>query len=104
MISEPASKNGTTIWRPFVRSYDDAELSVMAFATVEDVYSALDVIVKGALRGMPFGIPGYNSLVVPKDAVHYFTDAGLRFEESKLLRHDELTGEELDAMRKQFIY
>lgn len=98
-----ATQNGAA-WRPFLSSYDEGELSVMTFHAKEDAYTALDMVWKGVLRGMPFGIPGQNSLVVPHEAVHRFSDAGLKFEETKLLTHGELTAEELNELRKQSIY
>jgi len=100
----PKDRKGTVSWRPFLRSYDDSDLRVLAFATIDDAYTALDIVCKGDLRGMPFGIPGNNSLVVPNESVKWFSKAGLTFEESMLLMHDELTSEELNEMRKQSIY
>ncbi len=98
------SSNGTNSWRPYLSSYDDADLRVLGFKSINDAYTALDMVWKGSLRGVPFGIPGYNSLVVPKDAVKFFTEAGLPFEETKLLLHEELTSQELNELRKQSIY
>ena len=76
----------------------------MTFAPKDDAYTALDIVGKGALRGMPFGIPGSNSLIVPNDAVKYFSEAGLSFDENNLLTHDELSAEELNELRKQSSY
>jgi hypothetical protein len=98
------NQNSAPLWKPFLSSYDTSERSVLTFENKQDAYTALDLVWKGHLRGVPFGIPGYNSLVVPKEAVPYFSGQGLKFEESKLLTHDELTAEELNELRKQSIY
>ena len=93
--------SGIHQWKPSLSSYPNEEISVVTFETKQDLYKAMDFVWQNGLRGMPFGIPGYNSLVIPKEAVSYFSHAGFKFEETKLLTKDDLTPEELSEFRNR---
>jgi len=88
------NSNGVFLWRPFLSSYAKEDLTALTFPSKPDLHKAFDLI-WSRLRGMPFGIPGYNSLIVPRDAVQCFSDAGLKFDESPLLNVADLTPDEL---------
>ncbi len=93
-------QNGAWPWRPALSSYRNEEISVLTFESKQEAYRALDFRWE-KLFGMPHSLPGYNAVVVPADAVHYFSEAGLKFAESKLLTVTDLTPEELEEYRNR---
>ena len=100
----PASQNGTGPWRPFLSAYDNNEISVLTFDTDDRIYAAIDLLGQPPLRGMPFALAAGDSIAIPKEAEHYFAEAGIPFEAKGLLNADDLTAEELNELRKQSIY
>lgn len=96
--------NGEHSWRPFLSAYRNEEISVLTFDDDERIYAAIDLLGTASLHGMPYALAGGDSIVVPKAAVHHFSEAGMQFEESSLLNIDELSTDELNDLRKQSTY
>ena len=97
-------QNGACSWRPFLSAYRNEEISVLTFDDDERIYAAIDLLGNAPLRGMPFALAGGDSIVIPKEAVHLFSEAGIKFEENSLLNIDDLSAEEINELRKQSIY
>ena len=95
-----AKQNGAWPWRPFLSNYRNEEIRALTFESKEATHKAIDFMYD-KLYGMPFGLPGYHSLVIPQEAVHFFSEAGFTFEESALLTEDDLTPEELEEYRNR---
>jgi hypothetical protein len=60
---------------------------------------AIDLLWTDELRDLPHETPDGRSLVVPAEAVAYFTRAGLRFTDKKLPRAGDLPPTEIRRLR-----
>ena len=78
--ADVSKKNGRPRWKYRFDDYRTDELAWLIFPTEADEHAALDLVWVGRLQGVPFHLAGDGeSLVVPKTAVRYFTEAGIKF-------------------------
>jgi hypothetical protein len=85
-------------WRPHVSLYADQR--VLTFASDADLGSAIDLLWSEELRTLPHETPDGCSLVVPAEAVVYFSNAGLRFTEKRLRGIGDLPVGEIKRLRR----
>ncbi len=85
-------------WQPFLSQYRD--LRVLSFKSPKDLDAAIDLLWTDELRTLPHATPDGKSLVVPAEAVAYFSRAGLRFTEKKLRSISELSAMEIRRLRR----
>jgi hypothetical protein len=85
MKPKKTHKNGTATkripkWKRRPDDYRTDELSRLQFATRDDIDEAIGIVWGGKLTGMPFELgPDGMSLIVPKDSIPFFADAGVQF-------------------------
>jgi orotate phosphoribosyltransferase len=90
-------------WNRSLSTYPKAELRVLRFRSVKEIDRAIDLCWQDPnLIGVPRSIADGKTLIVPQDAVQYFSAKGLKFTVSTLLNREELTTEELADMRRKF--
>jgi len=85
----------TPAWRPSLSEY--AEQRLLSFASTKDLEAAIDLLWKPELRSLPHETPDGASIVVPSDAVEYFTRAGLNFTQRRVRSRSEVRGGDLKA-------
>ncbi len=85
-------------WGPHLSQYADQR--VLTFASDEDLGSAIDLLWSEELRDLPHETPDGCSLVVPAEAVAYFSNAGLRFTEKRLRGIGDLPFGEIKRLRR----
>jgi hypothetical protein len=85
-------------WLPNLSSYRDQR--ILTFASEKDWEAAIDLLWTDALRQLPHDTPDGKALIIPADALPYFTNAGLRFTEKRLRSLGELSPEELAIVRR----
>jgi len=78
----PGPGNSVPQWKSLLGSYP--QKSILIFASEKDLEAAIDLLWSDALRTLPHETPDGQSLVVPTEAVVYFSNAGLRFREKRL--------------------
>jgi hypothetical protein len=72
-------------WKPRLESYRASELSLLTFASDDDIDAAIEIVWVGELQRMPFNLaPDGDSLVVPANSIPYFAKAGLRFDRKQV--------------------
>jgi len=95
------SRNGSVRhpeWKPFLDSY--RELSALTFPTDAEIEKGIDLLWTEALRTLPHDLAGGYTIIVPKEAVSYFTRAGLSFHEKRAISISELPPEEAAKLRR----
>jgi hypothetical protein len=85
-------------WEPHLSQYADQRS--LTFKSPKDLDAAIDLLWTDELRNMPHHTPDGKVLVVPAEAVAYFTRAGLRFTEQKVLSVSDLSAEEIRRLRR----
>src|SRR5947209_10820056 len=70
-------------WRWPLNAYRDKQRLV--FESQTELEKAIDLLWTDDLRALPHAWPDGRSLVIPAEAVDYFTRAGLRFSAEKLI-------------------
>jgi hypothetical protein len=96
------SRNGSARlpdWKPFLDSY--RELSALTFPTDEEIEKGIDLLWTAALRTLPHDLAGGYTIIVPKEAVPYFTRAGLSFQEKRAISISELPSETAAKLRRE---
>jgi hypothetical protein len=69
-------------WAPHLSSYPDKV--VLRFLSQEHLEKAIDLLWTEELRSLPHSTAGRKTMVVPAEAVEYFSRAGLTFTTTKL--------------------
>jgi hypothetical protein len=85
-------------WKPNLDSYK--EKRILTFYSEKDLESAIDLLWTEELRELPHDTPDGKSLIMPAEAVPYFTKAGLRFKDKKLGSLKELSPQEIAQLRQ----
>jgi hypothetical protein len=85
-------------WFPHLDYYP--EQSVLQFPSDTDLEAAIALLWSDGLRTLPHDTAGRKTLVIPTEAVPYFTQAGLRFTVKRLRHMSELSPEELKTLRR----
>jgi hypothetical protein len=85
-------------WQPYLSQYTDQR--ILIFKSAKDLDAAIDLLWTPELRSLPHDTPDGNSLVVPAEAVDYFTRAGLRFTAKKVRSISDLSAEEIRRLRR----
>ncbi|MCI0463275.1 MAG: hypothetical protein L0Z62_40530 [Gemmataceae bacterium] len=87
------------IWNPHLNSYK--EKSVLTFPSQEHLGKAIDLLWADELRTLPHSTVGRKTLIVPAEAVTYFTRAGLTFTATRLRSITELPAKEVKKLRRE---
>ena len=85
-------------WKSNLDSY--REKSVLTFASEEDLAAAIDLLWTDALVTLPHDTPDGHALVIPTEALPYFTRAGIKFTAKRLRSMRELTAEDISKLRR----
>jgi hypothetical protein len=85
-------------WFPHLDYYP--EQSVLQFDDDADLDTAIDLLWSDELRTLPHDTAGRKTLIIPTEAVPYFSKAGLRFAVTRLRAMSELSPEELKTLRR----
>lgn len=88
----------TPMWKPHLSQYSDQRM--LTFGSDKDLAAAIDLLWTAKLRNLPHDTPDGRSLVVPAEAVGYFTRAGLRFTDRAVRCVSDLPAEEIRSLRK----
>src|SRR5437899_832044 len=88
-----APRSGVRPWHPHLSQYHDQR--ILTFNSDRELAVAIDLLWSDDLRNLPHETPDGNSLVVPAEAVDFFRQAGLLFEEQRALSVSELPAEEI---------
>ena len=86
-------------WRAHLAGYRDKR--VLTFGSAKDLEAAIDLLWTEALRELPHDTADGKTLIIPAEAVPYFTKAGLRFTEKRLRSLRDLSPEEVAKLRRQ---
>ena len=92
------ARDSSPSWKEHLSSYADKR--VLRFQSAADLDAAIELLWTDALRTLPHASPDGESLVVPAEAVPYFTQAGIKFTSTKLRNIGELTPEEIRRLRR----
>jgi hypothetical protein len=95
--SNGPANGAVPLWQPHLSQYADQR--ILTFKSPKDLDAAIDLLWSDALRNMPHDTPDGKTLVVPAEAIDYFTRAGLRFTERKALTVSDLSAEEIGRLR-----
>jgi hypothetical protein len=76
------------------------EQRILRFKTREDLERAIDLLWTDELRTLPHDTPDGKSLVIPAEAVRYFSEAGLQFTDRRLGSIGELSPAEIRKLRR----
>jgi hypothetical protein len=87
------------LWRPHLDSY--TEQSVLRFQSEEHLEKAIDLLWTDELRTLPHNTAGRKTLIIPAEAVEYFTRAGLTFTATRLRSVTELSPKEVKKLRRE---
>ncbi|HYV39059.1 MAG TPA: hypothetical protein VE988_25460 [Gemmataceae bacterium] len=90
--------SGVVDWKPNLCSYKDTR--ILKFDTTEDLNAAIDLLWSEPLQTLPHDTPDGRSIIVPAEAVPYFTRAGLRFVTYRLRAMSELGPNEISRLRR----
>src|SRR6266849_2049325 len=85
-------------WQANLTQYTDQRL--LTFKSTKDLDAAIDMLWTAELRGLPHETPDGKTLVIPAEAVDYFTRAGLRFTAKQVLSVSDLSAEEIRRLRR----
>jgi hypothetical protein len=85
-------------WKAHLSFYEDQR--ILKFATQEDLEAAIDLLWTPELRTLPHDTPDGKLLVIPAEAVVYFTRAGLQFVEQRVRFISELSPDEVAKLRR----
>ena len=93
-------KDGRPIpdWKPFLSQYRDKK--ILRFETDKELEAAIELLWTDALRNLPHTSYDGKSIIIPAEAVEYFTRAGLKFKATKLQSIGDLKPEEIAKLRK----
>src|SRR3954447_16222770 len=91
-------------WKESLNGYWNEELKGLTFASDKDMDAALDLLDDRRLGKIPFELAFGDSIVVPAEAVHFFTEAGLQFTLHDIIDRSQLTEEEREEYRKDRRY
>ena len=84
-------------WKPHLYYYP--EQRILRFQSEADLGAAIELLWTEELRELPHATPDGQALVVPAEAVPYFTRAGLKFTSTRLTPKGELSPEEISQLR-----
>ncbi len=85
-------------WRWPLAAYRN--LQRLVFENQDELEKAVDLLWTDELYSLPHASPDGKSIVVPEEAVEYFTRAGLKFSAEKMRSRSDLTPEETRALRR----
>jgi hypothetical protein len=85
-------------WPPFLEFY--RELVVLNFKLDKDLDAAIGLLWTDELRTLPHDTPDGKSIVIPAEAVPYFSRAGLKFTQYPLRSVGDLSPEEIAKLRR----
>lgn len=85
-------------WKPFLSQYRDKR--ILRFETDKELEAGIELLWTDALRNLPHTTYDGKSIIIPAEAVEYFTMAGLKFTATKLRSIGDLTPEEIAKLRK----
>jgi hypothetical protein len=80
---------------------DYEQLKALTFASGEEIDAAIDLLWGEDLRDLPHDLAGGDTVIVPAEAVRYFTAAGLKFTETEVLSAADLPAAELNRLRRE---
>lgn len=96
----PKSFKGTfPYWPPHLDAY--RELASLTFATREEIDKGIELLWTDELRTLPHDLTDGRTIIVPKEAVEFFKQAGLKFKERRVRRSDEVPADEMAKLRKE---
>jgi hypothetical protein len=96
----PKAMSGTfPLWPPHLDAY--RELASLTFPTHEEIDKGIELLWTDELRTLPHDLTDGYTIIVPKEAVEYFTRAGLKFKERRVRRGAEVPAEEMAKLRKE---
>jgi hypothetical protein len=85
-------------WRVHLDSYRDKQ--ILTFPSTKDLEAAIDLLWSDALRELPHDTADGKTLIVPAEAMPYFSHAGIPFTASKLRSLRDLHPEEIAKVRQ----
>jgi hypothetical protein len=85
-------------WKEHLDSYK--ELQLLRFENDRQLEAAIDLLWTDDLRFLPHDTPDGKSIIIPAEAVEFFTRAGLKFTASRLRNMGELTPEERAKLKR----
>jgi hypothetical protein len=94
---DPSAVSNGQVWKSSLCAYKDKRL--LKFATEEDLDAAIDFLWSDALEALPHDTPDSRSIIVPAEAVDYFSKAGLKFTAEKLRSISDLGPDEIARLR-----
>jgi hypothetical protein len=108
-MKNPLSKNGAPIrrngsararpkWFAHLNAYPNKKRLV--FESDRELEKAIDLLWTDELRDLPHDTPDGRSLVIPAEAVICFTRAGLKFSSKDLKSINDLSPEQIAALRR----
>lgn len=90
-------------WKRSFGSYTNVELRALKFRSVKEFERAIKLCWDYSdLKGVPRDSPDGITLIVPEEAVKYFSAKGLKFQVSSLLSAEGLPREKLAEMRRKY--
>jgi len=92
--AEVAQNQELPKWYPSLYAYKKVALK---FKTKEDFSKAMGVVCEEE-RGMPYDLVGFETVIIPENAVEYFS--GLKFKIIKVVPANEIPSERLAVLRK----
>ena len=96
--SVESSSEGPSKWRAHLASYRN--LQRLVFESDQELEKAVDLLWTDALFDLPHDSPDGESLVIPAEAVEYFSKAGLKFTAKKLMSISDFGPDEIAALRR----
>lgn len=91
--------NRSHVWQPFLGAYRD--LRAVQFAAKADFQAATKLLWSGEFPRPPFDLVGYETIIVPAEAVSYFREQGLNFTETAVLSAGDLPAEKINKLRRE---
>ena len=103
MVNGQGRKSATVAkapeWKPNLCSYKDTRL--LKFKTSRDLEAAIELLWSEPLETLPHDTPDGRSIIIPAEAVDYFSRAGIEFTVEKLRSISELSYEEIKHLRRK---
>ncbi|MEK7068076.1 MAG: hypothetical protein AAB956_03700 [Patescibacteria group bacterium] len=91
--------SNTIKWKVHLDYYD--HLRALAFQSKQELHLALELLESDALRSLPFDLVANRTIIVPQEAVPFFQEANLQFDNTEVLTAADLPPAEIAQLRRE---